>query len=534
MQLLPTARAIHLTVAGFACLAFGAALSVPDMSQMGGAIVLGLFASRAFSYLSVARARAAGFEMLWRTERKLLAAARLEQLELWVELQNRDTNPMEFRNLAALAGPGLQVSASPSSGTIRPRSSLFVRIFVMPKRIGVHGVFGLSLETIRAPGLFHAPLVFSNSLAVEVHPRYREAQNVLGHARRMTMLSSSRPSGGVSASVGDFRELREHRPGDPYHRIAWKPSARRGKLLLIDYEVSDQETTWILLDASQELFRGGESPALSDIAGDIAARLIWGNIARGSRVGLMLTARRILLRVPPARGSGHARRLLARLTLNTHTSDSDRSGWSVAELEALVREHMHFLAPERADKVRFDPEGFLRLADELALRAPFRAPTLVARTAEEGRLRRYLFAHGIQSPPSAEVDRPLSELMLAQQMRELLAPRGRPSAVHMIARWPSSETPQAFVEQLAVLSRARVRVHFHPISSANDAGTRASPKGQIAGDALQLLENVRAERARERLTQLGILVSDPASGPKGLGGSQPNEGGLPGQWAARE
>jgi uncharacterized protein (DUF58 family) len=520
MQLLPTARAIHLTVAGFACMAFGAAVAAPEINQIGGAIVLGLLASRAFSYLSVARARVAGFEMLWRTDRKLIVTTRLEQLELWVELQNRDTKPTEFRNLVALAGPGLEVMASPCEGTIEPCGSMFVRVLVTPERVGVHGIFGVSLETIRAPGLFHAPLVFSNSLVLEVQPRHRGVPHAAVRARRMTVRNGARPSGGVSASVGDFRELREHRPGDPYHRIAWKPSARRGKLLVIDYEVSDQETTWVLVDASQELFQGRPPSASIDFAFDTAAQVMVASIGRGSRVGLAVVGRRVHVRAAPARGSAHLRRLLGGLTLSAHTLDMDQSGWSMAELEAMVREHVHFVAPDRADKVRFDNAGFLRLVSELILKAPYGAPTVAARTAEEGVLRRYLLAYGIQSPPSSDVDRPFAERHLAGQLRALLSPRSRPSSVHIIARYPNVETPGVFLEQLALASRSGISVHFHPIVAALGTHAAGSTKGAMARDALSLLEEVEGHRALERLTQLGVRVREQV--PTHVGRSAPS------------
>ena len=62
-----------------------------------------------------------------------------------------------------------------------------------------------------------------------------------------------------------LRELREHQPGDPFRRIAWKASARRGVLLVRDFEREERDVIWLVLQASVDLWSGplGRAPLLT-------------------------------------------------------------------------------------------------------------------------------------------------------------------------------------------------------------------------------------------------------------------------------
>src|SRR5690606_5687175 len=67
VRLRPTLRASHLFVAGVLGTGAGIALTHPAMVAYGAALLSGIALSRALTRVSVARARAAGFEMLWTT-----------------------------------------------------------------------------------------------------------------------------------------------------------------------------------------------------------------------------------------------------------------------------------------------------------------------------------------------------------------------------------------------------------------------------------------------------------------------------------
>src|SRR5690606_21877442 len=127
-------------------------------------------------------------------------------------------------------------------------------------------------------------LSFSNPLVLEVLPRALTPRTLGARGERSRHHA---PDGGGGALLGDgpeFRELREHRPGDPFRRIAWKASARRGRLLVVEKELEQREIVWLLIDASVDSFCGPPGRAGIDLAIDTAQRTIEGHLARGDVV----------------------------------------------------------------------------------------------------------------------------------------------------------------------------------------------------------------------------------------------------------
>jgi uncharacterized protein (DUF58 family) len=102
-----------------------------------------------------------------------------------------------------------------------------------------------------------------------------------------------------------FESLRESRTGDEFRDICWTASARRGKLVTRLYEIERSQTVWVLLDSGR-LMRARVG-ALSKLDYAVNAALALAQVALGSgdRVGVLAYGRRIVRRLPAARGSAH-------------------------------------------------------------------------------------------------------------------------------------------------------------------------------------------------------------------------------------
>src|SRR5690606_30760466 len=123
-----------------------------------------------------------------------------------------------------------------------------------------------TLQTIRAPGLYTVPLSFSNPLVLEVLPHATRI-GLAGAIGGRTQNSSAVARRGRRKGDGsELREIREHRPGDPYRHIAWKPSARRGKLLIIETEQEQSDLVWLVVDASVDSASGLPGRTALDMA----------------------------------------------------------------------------------------------------------------------------------------------------------------------------------------------------------------------------------------------------------------------------
>src|SRR5690606_19908160 len=97
---------------------------------------------------------------------------------------------------------------------------------------------------------------------VEVLPQayHRLTHTATGGRSRMHNESGAHRKRSQGAS--HFRELRDYQSGDAFKHVAWRASAKRGKLVVREFEQSEREVVWILVDASVELWSGrsGTSP----------------------------------------------------------------------------------------------------------------------------------------------------------------------------------------------------------------------------------------------------------------------------------
>src|SRR5690606_22992717 len=83
---------------------------------------------------SVARIRAAGFEMLWTGQRRLVRAPRGGVVEIEAEVRNRDTLAARFVRLRAVASSQLAVTLEPDRGEVMASGRLKVKAVVKTPR----------------------------------------------------------------------------------------------------------------------------------------------------------------------------------------------------------------------------------------------------------------------------------------------------------------------------------------------------------------------------------------------------------------
>jgi hypothetical protein len=324
----------------------------------------------------------------------------------------------------------------------------------------------------------------------------------------------SAPQGRPGALAGDgdsLRELREHLPGDPFRRIAWKASARCGQLLVREHEREERDVVWVLLDASIELWSGAPGTAPLDAAIDEAATVIGRHLQRGDFVGLAVVGARTLSYIEPATGPAHAMRLTAALAHAPQCLEPERSGLDEADVAHRVLEHLRPLDPRAAANVRPDElDRIARRADRVAAqRAPFRAVTVPAATRRERSLRRYLAAFGLGSPARVEPDRPRTDVELARLLVKLGREKRRPSLVYLWSPPPDPATRPALERGLSNLPRKRFELRW--MSMRLDAGIAGGPSGvpHVVAETVSLRARAALRRGEQALRRLGVRVDGP-------------------------
>ena len=502
MHLYSTRRALHLSVAGAVLVALGIVEASPACVAYGGALIAGVAVSRALTLLSVARARAAGFEMSWLTGKRSVRATRLHPMTVTAELRNRDAAAVRFRDLCVEHSPHLTVAASPRSGSIPPEGRLEIKLEVTPLRVGHHGIFGVVLDTLRPPGLFTVPLGFNNPLVFEVLPKSIELTIPGAFARQRGATDPQPRPTTITGDGTEFRELREHRPGDPFKRIAWKASARRGRLLTVEKAVEDHARIWLIVDASVDAWTGPSGSAPIDRAIEDAVALGRSHLARGDAVGLALIGARHTVSLPLAHGPKQEGRLVGALSFTMHTAHADRSEWGEEDVLARAFEHARALSPG----LREIPDASIAHLEKLLEDAPVVATEPFGFTASDRLARRYLLSFGIHPPVRGISDRSAVEGRIAEELEALARERPRPTAVYLLGQPPNLETPRALLTAIGACKRRRIDVRFlaeDPIwpTSAADSPQRALTYGAM-GARLRLA----SELGQRTLLALGVRI----------------------------
>ncbi|HDM60209.1 MAG TPA: DUF58 domain-containing protein [Archaeoglobus veneficus] len=157
------------------------------------------------------------------------------------------------------------------------------------------------LSTFVKRGKLHA------EISIEVKhrvPKIRKVGNVRGKARSpMPDIDVAR----IGVPGTDFREIREYMPGDAMKFVNWKATARKGKLMVNQYEVEGKKAIWIFVDSNPYMLHGTTIKNYLEAAIEVANALAYYYTSRNHKVGLYVIGERRLLH--PDVGSRQFRRI---------------------------------------------------------------------------------------------------------------------------------------------------------------------------------------------------------------------------------
>lgn len=471
------------------------------------ALLLGLATSRLFTQYSVARARNAGFEMLWQQSNRSVVAVRNGEVCLRAELRNRSNELLVLDSITALAPPELLVIVEPARALLPARSALPITVTARPLRVGTHGLQGLSVTVRSDASAFDARLTFANPFVFEVRPcaaPYIEPPRRGGLGREF---APANRTGNVSGDSMELREIREHQPGDPLRKVAWKASARRGRLLVRDDEQEHRHLVWFVLDASVELWAGQPAEASLDHAIDRVASMIRQSLRQGDRVGLCVVAARTLARIAPDQGSAHEAKLFDALTHAVSVSDCDRSGLDEEEIAAVVLEHLRPMDPVGTRGISpKDLESIARLAQRALGRArlPTRPEPLGA-SPRDRLLRRYVAEFGLPTPCRTTTDRDLTDKELIGTLKWLT--EQRPDRIRVCSPWPALRLLDGLVKVQRRLRKSRIALDWIPMRIHYGAEDPKTVPQQLVHECFNWRAVVEDANGKLALRRLGVAAA---------------------------
>ena len=443
-------------------------------------------------------------------------------------VRHRGAEAITVEALEPLLSAGAELLERPRAVRLDGRSRTEFTLRLTAPAAGRVVLHGLAVQ-LRGPfGLFSTPLYFPNPLVIKVLPRA-----AAGRTRRAPIAQASsmeragrtmvrRRGGGT-----ELHELRELVPGDPFKSIAWKASARRGRLMVKEVEQEVQQTRWILVDVSGTMRAGEPGERKLDYALEAAAADAREALEAGDRVGLVAFDGRIVSHVPAGEGKAQRLRIYEALLAATEIVDEDLTDLSEAELLGRVARYVR-----QQDGIDFargkGRGGRTQLVDRSGLAAhvrrmlgdeaeakPFERE-VQAESATGRLLRRFCRARGLPLPHRADPGDHAKARALASALQAVGGRSRSPAALLVCTDFDTIDDATPVVKALQL-----VKAHGHRVAFVLPDGRSFADEWEgVAADLARIYGRVEARRldeARRLLGGLGVrVVVAQRSDPPGL------------------
>ncbi|HXW51274.1 MAG TPA: DUF58 domain-containing protein [Candidatus Acidoferrales bacterium] len=227
-------------------------------------------------------------------------------------ISNRSDARLYFR-IVDTPIPAFEFPEEPAVGRVGPDRRTSLALSVMPRLRGEAELGRLYVTATNALGLVARRWTVAEQTRVRVYPDLSAVERYGELARRGRLVEAGFRKLRLHGRGGEFDALRDWTPDDEFRTIDWKATARRGKLMVDQYDIERSQTVMLVLDAGrlmtprlgpQQKFDYAITAALSVAA--IAALV-------DDKVGLLAFAGEILDHIAPRSGSAHTNALTSRV-----------------------------------------------------------------------------------------------------------------------------------------------------------------------------------------------------------------------------
>jgi uncharacterized protein (DUF58 family) len=158
-------------------------------------------------------------------------------------------------------------------------------------------------------GLLRRRFAVAANEEVRVFPDLSAVESYGTLARRNTLLDVGLRRLRLRGAGSEFESLREYLPGDGFRSVDWKATARRGRLMVAQYEVERSQQICIALDCGRIMTPRIGLQRKFDYA--LTAALSVARVAQNAddHVGILAFAAQPLLNIAPRRGAAHVNAL---------------------------------------------------------------------------------------------------------------------------------------------------------------------------------------------------------------------------------
>ncbi len=294
--MIPTPRLLILLLLG-AVLVAGASFAVP-LTWVAVLYFIALLGLVIADYAISTRPEQLGVERLNEAKLSLgtpnLIALRLHnQSPRAVRLKLRDEYPYQLR-----------ADADVLDGTLPPLGDAELRYHLTPLQRGDYRFGDVNLRWRSTLGLFQRQARYPAAADVRVYPNVLDVRKYDLLARKGLLTELGLRNARVFGSGTEFERLRDYTPDDEFKRINWKATARRNKLITVEYETERSQHVICAIDTGR-LMR----PPIGDIQKldyAVNAALLMSYVAtlRGDQIGTLTFADEVGAYLAPRRGRG--------------------------------------------------------------------------------------------------------------------------------------------------------------------------------------------------------------------------------------
>ncbi|MBY0359034.1 MAG: DUF58 domain-containing protein [Candidatus Obscuribacterales bacterium] len=234
-----------------------------------------------------------------------LSIGRNNPVEIMISSQVTRNLSCHLRDLFPQA---LEADAQEFAFTLAPKSMATLRYNLLPRSRGAYEFGDIQLRYLSVFGLFWRQVAIATEQKVKVYPDLKALQELsvkLARSSELGVLKVRRRGQGT-----DFASLREYVNGDDVRRMDWKATARKERPVLRIYEIEQEQTLMVLVDAGRMMTSELEGMLRFDHALNAALSLALTGLTRNDQVGLGIFADKPLLYMPPRRGKTYMTRMV--------------------------------------------------------------------------------------------------------------------------------------------------------------------------------------------------------------------------------
>jgi uncharacterized protein (DUF58 family) len=193
-----------------------------------------------------------------------------------------------------------------------------------PRERGDHVAGKVFVRYRSATGLVERWAVADLAQTIRVYPHRRATDETELFLARMKQIELQLRRQRMRGLGRDFESLRDYREGDDLRDVCWTATARRGTLVIRQYQVEKSQPVWLVMDAGRLLQAQAGDGTKLDYSAASALALAQLALTGGDRVGLLAYGQQIQQRVGLGRGSSHLRQLMEAIAqVESEPSEAD-------------------------------------------------------------------------------------------------------------------------------------------------------------------------------------------------------------------